>query len=227
MAKEFTSLSPSNLLDWLKRKSKIVALPRVCNRVFAVPLKRSDLDGLMQAAFITKAVFGPQEEHALFYKGEIDKLAPGSEVLIRINSACFTGDIFHDQSCDCNEQFEISLKMMVEHQGPALVIYHFAHEGKAHGYYKKLKAFDGQMYPVKGDHRDFRTSVAILRNLGISRVRLMTNNPEKVKILQDYGIEVAGIVPIVVNDPNLAAFYDYKARIWKHELPRIENDTAA
>lgn len=227
MAKQFTSLYPASLLDCLKRKSKMVALPRVCDRVFAVPLKRPDLEGLMQAAFITKAGFSPKEEHALIYKGDIDNLVSGSEVLLRINSACFTGDVFHDQSCDCNEQFEISLKMMVEHQGPALVIYHFAHEGKAHGYFKKLKAFDGQMYPVKGDHRDFRTSVAILRNLNISRVKVMTNNPEKVKILQEYGIEVTGIVPIVVNDPNLSTLYDYKARVFGHWLPQLAEDSAA
>lgn len=220
-------LSPAKLVDYLKGRGKIFNLPRVTDRVFSVPLKRPDLEGLMQAALITKARFKAPEEHALIYKGEIDNLPTDTEVLIRINSACFTGDIFHDQSCDCNEQFEISLKMMVEHQGPALVIYHFAHEGKAHGYFKKLKAFDGKMYPVKGDHRDFRTSVAILRSLGISRVKLMTNNPEKVKILQEYGIEVTGIVPIVVNDPNLADFYDYKSRVWKHQLPRITNDSAA
>lgn len=205
---------------------KKLTLPSVTGKVFGVPLRRSDVEGLLQAAFLTRAIFKGTEEHAVIYKGDIEHLLPGQEVLIRINSACYTGDIFHDQSCDCNEQLEVSLKMLAAHDGPGLVIYHIAHEGKAHGYFEKLKAYDGEMYPVKGDLRDFRTSVAILLALGIGRVRVMTNNPEKVNILREYGLEITGIVPIVSSDPNLCRFYDYKARVWGHALPTLDDSAA-
>lgn len=211
---------------WLFLKQ--LALPKVRGKVFGVPLKRNDIDGLMQGAVLTqKWPLGSTEQHALIYKGDIERLVPGQEVLIRINSACYTGDIFHDQSCDCNEQLEVALKMLTTFDGPGLVLYHIEHEGKAHGYFEKLKSFDGEMYPVKGDRRDFRTAVSILMDLGIRRVRVMTNNPEKVGILREYGLEVTGIVPIVSEDPNLRRFFDYKARVWNHALPRLAEEEAA
>jgi GTP cyclohydrolase II len=201
-------------------------LPRVIRRVYGAPLKRDDLPGLFQAGYITRTGFKPYEEHALIYKGDIQNLDPNQEVLIRINSACFTGDIFHDASCDCNEQMEISFQMLVANEGPGIVLYHFGHEGKAHGYVEKLESYDGQMYPVKGDRRDFRSAISILRDLGITRVKVMTNNPEKVKILGEYGIQVTGIVPVVSKDPSLADFYDYKARTFNHALPTKDRRSA-
>jgi 3,4-dihydroxy 2-butanone 4-phosphate synthase/GTP cyclohydrolase II len=185
-------------------------LPRVIRRVFGVPFKRPELQGLFHAAYVTRSGFKRTEEHALIYRGDIQNLDPGQEVLIRINSACFTCDIFRDVSCDCNEQLEISFKLLEAHDGPGIILYHFAHDGKAHGYVEKLESYDGQMYPVKGDRRDFRSAISILRDLGITRVKVMTNNPEKVKILGEYGIQVTGIVPVVSADPSLAHYYDYK-----------------
>jgi GTP cyclohydrolase II len=199
-------------------------LPRVVRSVFGVPLKRPDLEGLLQAGYLTQSGLKRPEQHALIYKGDINNLDPGQEVLIRINSACFTGDIFHDASCDCNEQMEISFQMLAAHDGPGIVLYHFAHEGKAHGYVEKLEAYDGEMYPVDGDKRDFRSAISILRDLGITRVKVMTNNPEKVAILGEYGIQVTGIVPVVSKDPSLAKFYDFKARQFGHALPQLGVD---
>jgi GTP cyclohydrolase II len=198
-------------------------LPHVVRRVFGVPFKRDDLHGLFHAAYLTRSGFKRTEEHALIYKGDIQNLDPGQEVLIRINSACFTCDVFRDVSCDCNEQLEISFQMLAAHDGPGIILYHFAHDGKAHGYVEKLESYDGVMYPVDGDRRDFRSAISILRDLGITKVKVMTNNPEKVKILGEYGMQITGIVPIVSADPSLADFYDYKRGLG-HALPTLGVD---
>jgi GTP cyclohydrolase II len=210
------------------RSNAIVAfrklwLPRVVRRVFGVPFKRPDLHGLFHAAYVTRSGFKRTEEHALIYKGDIQNLDPGQEVLIRINSACFTCDIFRDVSCDCNEQLEISFQMLAANDGPGIVLYHFAHDGKAHGYFEKLESYDGVMYPVDGDRRDFRSAISILRDLGITRVKVMTNNPEKVKILGECGIQITSIVPIVSADPSLTDFYNYKRGLG-HALPNLGVD---
>jgi 3,4-dihydroxy 2-butanone 4-phosphate synthase/GTP cyclohydrolase II len=78
------------------------------------------------------------------------------------------------------------------------------------------------MYPVKSDIRDFTHAVAILVDLGITRCRVMTNNPEKQQILRDYGIEIVEVVPVVSDDPAVAKLYDYKAKVWGHKLPQLE-----
>ncbi len=171
----------------------------------------------MQGAYVTRKG-RTSEEHALLYKGDIEHLPADAVVLIRINSACFTGDILHDQSCDCNWQLEEALRIIDQQEGPAVVLYHFAHEGKGFGYFQKLKHFDGKMYPVPGDIRNFAHAVAILRDLGITRVRVMTNNPDKQKILTDNGIEIVEVVPIVSRDPAMAVLYKYKASVWGHNL---------
>ena len=193
-------------------------LPTIRAKTFGVPLKHAVYKTVMQGAYITGRG-RKTEEHALLYKGDIQNLPEDAVVLIRINSACSTGDIFHDTSCDCNWQFEESLRIMDEQDGPGLVLYHFAHEGKAHGYLRKLQSFDGVMYPVPSDDRDFTHAIAILKDLGIKRVRVMTNNPEKQQILRDYGIEIVATVPIVSKDPAVADLYRYKERVWHHKLP--------
>lgn len=218
-----TAANDKGIFGWLRRSWKTYNLPKITGRVFGVPLVRQDLNNITQACFKTRQGNNAEEQHAILYKGDIQNLTPDAIPLIRINSACFTGDIFHDALCDCNWQLEEALRMLDAHDGVGLVIYHFAHEGKAHGYFEKLQSFDGSMYPVKGDLRDFRTAVAILKDLGIKRVRSMTNNPEKVAILGEYGIEVVECVGVVSQDPAMAEFYDYKAKKFGHALPTKED----
>lgn len=152
----------------------------------------------------------------------------GVPVLMRINSACYTGDIFHDDLCDCNWQLEEAFRMIAAHDGPGLVLYHFAHEGKAHGWTEKLKSYDGprKMFPVEGDWRDFSSAVAILRHLGITHVSLMTNNPHKEQYMRDHGITIVDRKGVVASDPSLAGFYRFKAEEFGHDLP-TDLDTRA
>jgi GTP cyclohydrolase II len=201
-------------------------LPAIVGKHFGVPLLHSQFKTILQGAYVT-AKSRRVEEHALLYKGDIANLPKDAVPLIRINSACSTGDIFHDLSCDCNWQFEEALRILEKQDGPGIVLYHFSHEGKGHGYYEKLKAYDGTMYPVHSDIRDFTHAVAILLDLGITRCRVMTNNPEKQQILKDYGIEIVEVVPVVSDDPAVAHLYDYKAKVWGHKLPEIGSPAAA
>lgn len=197
-------------------------LPLVSGKTFDVPLVHATYKNLTQAAYRTQQG-GKTEEHALIYKGDIKNLPADAVVLLRINSACFTGDIFHDASCDCNWQMEEAFRLIDQGDGPGILLYHFAHEGKGFGYFDKLVSFDGQMYPVPDDIRDFLHAVAILLDLGITRVRLMTNNPEKQKILTDHGIEIVEVVSVVSQDPAVRHLYDYKAKVWKHALPTLSD----
>jgi GTP cyclohydrolase II len=201
-------------------EDKLKTLPTIVGKHFGVPLLHKAYRTIIQGAYVT-AKSRRIEEHALLYKGDIANLPKDAVPLLRINSACSTGDIFHDESCDCNWQFEEALRILEKQDGPGVVLYHFSHEGKGHGYYEKLKAYDGKMYPVKSDIRDFTHAVAILVDLGITRCRVMTNNPEKQQILKDYGIEIVEVVPVVSDDPAVAELYDYKARVWGHDLPQI------
>lgn len=207
-------------------KHKCAKMPKVVDRVFEVPLVREDVRGLMQAAFITK-VGRHHEQHAVIYKGDIQNITPDTVVTIRINSACYTGDIFHDQLCDCNWQMEEAFRIIEANDGVGMLLYHFAHEGKGFGYFRKLKSFDekSQMYPVPGDIRDFLHAVAILKDLGVKKVRVMTNNPEKQQVLRDHGIEIVETVPVVSRDSRHKEFYQYKRDVWGHALPGREDWT--
>lgn len=207
-------------------KHKCAKMPKVVDRVFEVPLVREDVRGLMQAAFITK-VGRHHEQHAVIYKGDIQNITPDTVVTIRINSACYTGDIFHDQLCDCNWQMEEAFRIIEANDGVGMLLYHFAHEGKGFGYFRKLKSFDekSQMYPVPGDIRDFLHAVAILKDLGVKKVRVMTNNPEKQQVLRDHGIEIVETVPVVSRDSRHKDFYQYKRDVWGHALPGREDWT--
>jgi GTP cyclohydrolase II len=160
-------------------------LPKVLDKVVGVPLNHPDFKNIMQGCFKTQRHGHKHvEQHAILYKGDISQLNEETDVLVRLNSACFTGDIMGDRSCDCTWQLFEALRMIEKSPGVGLVLYHFEHEGKGHGYFEKLKAFDGQMYPVDGDLRDFLPAVAILLHLNIHRVRLITNNPAKTEVLR-------------------------------------------
>lgn len=215
----------------LKRPTRSKKAAVIVNKTFGVPLIRHEYNGLMQGAYITRKG-RHSEEHALIYKGDIANLPEDAVVTVRFNSACYTGDIFHDESCDCTWQLEESFRIIDQQDGFGLVLYHFAHEGKGFGYFKKLTAFDGKMYPVPGDIRDFSHAIAILQDLGIKRVRVMTNNPEKQKAIRDAGIEIVDVVNVVSRDPKDAHLYEYKRRVWGHEalsqvLPAPDASTTA
>ncbi|MBV9924068.1 MAG: GTP cyclohydrolase II [Acidobacteria bacterium] len=131
--------------------------------------------------------------------GDLTEGAP----LLRIHSQCFTGEVLGSLRCDCGEQLEIAMRAIAE-EGRGLVIYEHQ-EGRGIGLMAKLQAYalqDEGLDTVEANHalgfeadyRDFSLSAAILRELGVGQVRLLTNNPEKARALRDAGVEVVAQV---------------------------------
>ncbi|HET6522391.1 MAG TPA: GTP cyclohydrolase II [Geminicoccaceae bacterium] len=146
---------------------------------------------------------GGAEQYAIVI-GEPDPRAP---VLCRLHSACFTGDLLGSLRCDCGLQLRAAIRAMAA--GGAGVVLYLAQEGRGIGLVNKLRAYQlqdrgldtveaNEHLGFEPDERAYLGAATILRHLGIGRVRLMTNNPEKVGALARYGIEVAERVPIAV-----------------------------
>lgn len=146
-------------------------------------------------------------EHLALIKGE---WKTGDPILVRVHSSCFTGDILNSMRCDCGEQLHAAMKM-VEEEGQGAILY-MNQEGRGIGLLNKLKAYRLQeegMDTVEAnlhlgfqmDQRDYGVGAQILRYLGITKLRLISNNPKKRVGMISYGLEVVENVPLIVN-PN-------------------------
>ena len=147
------------------------------------------------------------QEHLAIAKGQWKKEEP---VLVRVHSCCLTGDIFHSLRCDCGPQLEKAMKM-IEKEGKGVIVY-MNQEGRGIGLLNKLKAYKLQEQgkdTVEANHalglpmdaRDYGVGAQILRDLGVSKLRLISNNPKKRAGLLGYGLEVVENVPIEIS-PN-------------------------
>ncbi|MCX8080970.1 MAG: bifunctional 3,4-dihydroxy-2-butanone-4-phosphate synthase/GTP cyclohydrolase II [Bacteroidia bacterium] len=143
-------------------------------------------------------------EHLALTKGEWKENEP---VMVRVHSSCVTGDIFGSKRCDCGEQLHRAMQM-IEQEGKGVVLY-MNQEGRGIGLMNKLKAYKLQEEGLdtveanhhlgfKMDERDYGTGAQILRALGISKIRLLTNNPKKRAGLLGYGLEIVENIPIIV-----------------------------
>ena len=153
------------------------------------------------------------ENHLALKKGDWDKDEP---VLVRVHSSCFTGDILHSLRCDCGEQLQAAMEM-VEREGKGLIVY-MNQEGRGIGLLNKLKAYKLQeegkdtveanlALGFKNDQRDYGVGAQILRHLGVSKIRLMTNNPRKRAGLLGYGLEIVENVPVEMSPNPHNEFY--------------------
>jgi len=146
------------------------------------------------------------EEAAVLSMGNVRDDDPAGPPLLRIHSQCLTGDAFHSLRCDCRAQLEIALRMISEAER-GLIIYELQ-EGRGIGLMNKLRAYElqdrgadtveaNQQLGFDSDLRSYLLPGAILRHMGIGSVRLLSNNPGKVKAVEDAGIAVAERVPCI------------------------------
>jgi 3,4-dihydroxy 2-butanone 4-phosphate synthase/GTP cyclohydrolase II len=165
------------------------------------------------------------KHHVAMVKGEV---AGAEDVLVRVHSECLTGDVFHSLRCDCGQQLESALAM-VEREGQGVVLY-LAQEGRGIGLLNKLKAYNLQdegldtvdanlAMGMPADLRDYGIGAQILVDLGLTSIRILTNNPKKIRGLEGYGLSVTEQVPIVhAANPHNEAYLRAKAERMGHTL---------
>lgn len=189
---------------------------RVCTRIptaageFQLCLYTNNRDGKEHLALIAGDVWGQEN------------------VLTRIHSECFTGDVLGSRRCDCGEQLEMAMQKVAQ-EGCGIIIY-LRQEGRGIGLLEKLRAYNLQDEGLdtveanlalghEADQRDYAMAVAILADLGVKSVRLMTNNPDKIEDLEARGVRVVERVPLVTTVyKDNAAYLLTKARRMNHLL---------
>lgn len=155
---------------------------------------------------------GKPEEAVALVMGDVHASPP----LVRIHSQCLTGDVFGSLRCDCRQQLEMALGMIAE-EGVGILIYE-QQEGRGIGLMPKLQAYElqdsgldtveaNEKLGFKADHREFALPAEMLKALGVEKVRLLSNNPDKVAALERAGIEVVERVPCEVEPSEHAEEY--------------------
>lgn len=169
-------------------------------------------------------------EHAALVKGSWTKDEP---VLVRLHSSCFTGDIFGSMRCDCGSQLQKAMEM-VEEAGKGVVIY-LSQEGRGIGLLNKIKAYrlqDEGMDTVQAniklgfgeDERDYGVGASIMRELGLGKVKLISNNPVKRAGLEGYGIKIVETIPLIIeSNPHNRFYLETKANKMGHNLTCYKN----
>jgi 3,4-dihydroxy 2-butanone 4-phosphate synthase/GTP cyclohydrolase II len=198
---------------------------KIIDKILGIPFETSKGKKLMMGGYKTNHN-GKEVEHALVYKGTIEN--PKKSINLRINSACYTSDIFDCQRCDCSWQLKQATDYIIKHGG--LIIYHFHHEGRAFGFTNKLRSL--QIIEESGkssweaclelhdktDHRSYLSSIKILKDLGINDVTLLSNSPQKEAILNEYNIKVHAMHNLVASDTKLRNYLSYKKEELGHYI---------
>jgi len=190
----------------LVRRAAVTTLPTAFGGEFMAIAYENDVDA---------------QQHLALVKGQIH---PDDAVLVRVHSECLTGDVFGSERCDCGEQLHTAMRIVAK-EGQGVIVY-MHQEGRGIGLINKMKAYALQDQGVDTveantalgfppDLRDYGLGAQILRDLGVRKIRLMTNNPKKIVGLQGYGLEVVARIPIEVKPGrrNLAYLKTKKAKM--------------
>jgi 3,4-dihydroxy 2-butanone 4-phosphate synthase/GTP cyclohydrolase II len=165
------------------------------------------------------------KHHVAMVKGDVDG---AEDVLVRVHSECLTGDVFHSLRCDCGEQLEAALAM-IEQEGRGVLLY-LSQEGRGIGLLNKLRAYKLQeegldtvdanlKLGLPADLRDYGIGAQILTDLGLTSIRILTNNPKKIIGMEGYGLSVTDQIPIhATPNPHNEAYLRAKSQRMGHTL---------
>ncbi|WP_128378437.1 bifunctional 3,4-dihydroxy-2-butanone-4-phosphate synthase/GTP cyclohydrolase II [Streptomyces cavernae] len=213
------SLEPAEPAEPTVRREAEVRLPTAFGHFTAYGY-RSTADGV---------------EHVALVHGDI---GDGEDVLVRVHSECLTGDVFHSLRCDCGPQLETALER-IHTEGRGIVVYLRGHEGRGIGLLSKLRAYELQErgrdtldanleLGLPADARDYGASAQILQDLGVTSVRVMTNNPDKTDALTRHGLKVVTRepMPVLAGEHNLRYLRTKRDRMG-HDLPWLDTTTVS
>jgi 3,4-dihydroxy 2-butanone 4-phosphate synthase/GTP cyclohydrolase II len=216
-------ITVADLIEYRRRTEKLV------ERVVSVQLPTDH--GMFQAVAYRELLTG--QHHVALLKGDVDGV---EGVLVRVHSECLTGDVFHSLLCDCGEQLEQALAC-IDAEGRGVLLY-MGQEGRGIGLLNKLRAYELQESGLDtveanlelgfpADAREWGIGNQILADLGLTTIRILTNNPRKLTGLDGYGLSVVEQVPIEVEPkPENARYLAAKREKLGHTITKLHHQGA-
>lgn len=197
--------------------------PQIIEKVLEVPLI-NELGDFKVGAYKLQYPNRTLEEIIVLYYNHISEINN-----VRVNSACYTGDLFHCNRCDCNEQMMHSLEYFIT-SGNGILLYMLNHDGRGQGTVNKLKTLrqmdinkcsthDAFLKEgLEPDIRDYSGAVAILKDLGITNINLITNNPYKIEFFKEKGLNILTCIPSISQRQELRDYLISKQVDFRHNI---------